>query len=112
MDAVTITLAKPVLVVGDLRATLTFGELNGGMLMRAGPYMRIVHQEGADGVEIKPDGIAKLIAASANIPLRAVESLSAQDFMRAQQVIIDFLGLAEDPETGKMTVKDPASSTP
>jgi len=99
-DPVTIQLADPISVMGESRNSLVLKPLTGGMLARAGSYMRIVHQEGAEGVEILPAGILKLIAASANIPLRSAEMLSAPDYHQAQAAIIDFLGMNET-ETAK-----------
>lgn len=99
MDSVKVELTAPIEVVGEMRSSLTMKEITGGMLMRAGPYMRMVHQDETTGVELLPAGIGKLIAASASIPARSVEMLSAKDFQAAQQIILDFLGMAVPPET-------------
>lgn len=106
-EPVTITLSQPIEVVGEQRHELILRPPDGGMLMRAGAYVRIIHLDSGDSaIEPLPSGIGKLIAACARIPVRSVEFLAAPDFAEAQGVILGFLApSAKSPSTA--TLKPP-----
>ena len=95
-DPIIIELTRPIDVVGDLRTSLTLNEPTGGMLARAGSYIRIITLEnGETAVEPIPAGMLKLIAACAGIPVRSAEMLRGVDVQRAQAAVMGFLAEPE-----------------
>jgi hypothetical protein len=103
-DSVTLTLSRPIQVVGEMRATLALREPDGGMLARAGSYVRIIHLDsGETAIEPIPGGMLKLIAACAGVPVRSIEMLAGRDFQEAQSAVMRFLAPDPAPETNSST---------
>jgi hypothetical protein len=103
-DPVIIALSHPIDVIGESVTSLKINPPTGRHLMKAGPYVRIYHAAdidpdnsdaegpGQSSIEIIPSGMGKLIAACANVPLRAIEDLAGVDFNACSAAVMGFLG--------------------
>lgn len=96
---VSVTLSKPIQNIDQTVSVVTINPPTGRHLMKAGAVMRFSSNEegGESSVEIKPDGVGKLIGACGNLAVRAVESMAAADFMACSNVIMGFLIPTEIP---------------
>lgn len=90
---VTVTLSKPIDVIGQTVSSVTINPPLGRHLMKAGAVMRFTTRDdtGETSVEINPDGMGKLLGACANLPVRSVEAMAASDFMACSGILMIFL---------------------
>jgi hypothetical protein len=103
-DPITLPLTKSIQVMADTRSVLTLREPDGGMLARAGSYVRVINLDsGETAIEPIPAGMIKLIAACAGIPVRSAEMMSGRDIQEAQSIVMGFLAPAPAPETSSST---------
>ena len=124
-DDVVVRLSKPVQSVsgnGDPMeiTSVTLRRPIGLDLMRAGTVMRVIAAGDPDpddpfskapgemAVEVKMDGMGKLIARCARIPLRAVEQMDGADVIECSTVVQGFLG---KDQTSKTPTGTPAASS-
>lgn len=96
---VRVTLSKPIQNIDQTVTVVTINPPTGRHLMKAGAVMRFSSNDetGENSVEIKPDGMGKLIGACGNLAVRAVESMAAADFMAVSNVLMGFLIPTEIP---------------
>ena len=82
-----IELSKPINAHGEEVTSLTFRELNFGMMMQL------------DNVKGEMAKVAKIIEMAAQIPASSVKELSMQDVTKITEEMLPFLGLS--PATGQ-----------
>lgn len=107
-DPNTVKLTKPIQALREgglvTLTSITLREPDGGMLSRAGSYMRLINlDDGNTAIEPIPKGMNKLIAACANLTERSVETMHGRDINAAQGIIMGFLAPLPEPETSSST---------
>lgn len=84
----TIKLKKPIEALGETFTELTFREPVGKDITACGIPMSGDNQ-------INTAAVAALISRLGNIPPKAVDELSASDYLKAMTAIVDFFGTPE-----------------